>query len=76
MRFVYPSRTPILPVLTNGLGAIWSASILAILWWQPDGRQTLMAWTLLYPAYYVALSLWLELGRFRARTPVVKRRSA
>jgi phosphatidylcholine synthase len=76
MRFVYPSRTPILPVLTNGLGAIWSASILAILWWQPDGRQALMAWTLLYPAYYVTLSLWLELCRFRARAPVVKRRPA
>jgi phosphatidylcholine synthase len=68
MRFVYPSRTRILPVLTNGLGAVWSASILAILWWQPEDKRLLMTWTLLYPAYYVGLSLWLELDRLR--TPV------
>ena len=68
MRFVYPSRTRILPVLTNGLGAVWSASVLAILWFQPEDRRGFMAWTLLYPVYYIGLSLWLEFGRLR--TPV------
>jgi len=68
IRFVYPSRTGILPVLTNGLGAVWSASILAILWFQPEGRRGFMAWTLLYPVYYVGLSLWLQFGQPRTQT--------
>jgi phosphatidylcholine synthase len=59
IRYVYPSRTTVLPVLTNALSALWAAAILAVLWSYPDASRGLVLASLLYPAYYVALSLFL-----------------
>ncbi len=66
LRFVYPSRTRTWPMLTNVLGAVWSGSVLLVVWFEPDGRRGLMALSLVYPVYYVGLSLWLGFGRMRA----------
>lgn len=63
IRYVYPSRTPILPVSTNVLGAIWSASMLFMLWQYPDVPTLVMWISLAFPVYYFALSLWLHVQK-------------
>lgn len=60
IRYLYPSRTRILRPLTIGLGIIWSASLLILLWQFPDPSPSLVAWSLLYPIYYTALSFVLH----------------
>ena len=66
VRYVYPSRTPILQRSTNVIGSIWSALMLLMLWQYP-AVSTLVLWiSLVFPAYYFALSLWL--WRRRSRT--------
>ena len=67
IRFLYPSRTRVWPVLSNGLGALWGASILVIAWQHPDPPRWLVTASLAYPALYVGLSLWLEYQRFTTR---------
>ena len=66
IHFLYPSRTPVWPILTNGLGAVWGAAILAIAWLHPDAPRWLVTSSLAYPVLYFGLSLWLEHGRLRA----------
>ena len=68
IRYVYPSRTSVLPVLTNGLGIAWAAAVLAFLWRYPDGSRGLVLASLAYPVYYVALSLFLQFRRMPAPT--------
>ena len=63
IRFVYPSRTSVLPVLTNGFGAAWAAAVLAVLWRYPEASRALVLASLAYPVYYVALSLFLQFRR-------------
>ena len=60
IRYIYPSRTLILRPLTIGLGILWSASLLILLWQLPDPSLSLVAWSLLYPIYYTALSFALH----------------
>jgi phosphatidylcholine synthase len=63
IRYVYPSRTTVLPVLTNVLGALWAAAVLGVLWRYPDGSRGLVVVSLVYPAYYLLLSLYLQFRR-------------
>jgi phosphatidylcholine synthase len=63
VRFVYPSRTPVLPVLTNVLGAAWAFKMLLILWQYPAVSRGLIAASLVFPIYYVALSAFLQARR-------------
>ena len=63
IRFVYPSRTSVLPVLTNAFGAAWAAAVLAVLWRYPETSRALVLASLAYPVYYVALSLFLQFRR-------------
>ena len=67
IRFLYPSRTPVWPILSNGLGALWGASVLVIAWQHPNPPRWLVVASLAYPALYVGLSLWLEHQRFKTR---------
>lgn len=60
IRYIYPSRTRTLRPLTNGLGILWGAALLIILWQLPDSSPSLVAWSLLYPIYYTALSFALH----------------
>jgi len=60
IRYLYPSRTRILRPLTIGLGILWGAALLIILWQLPDPSPSLVAWSLLYPIYYTALSFALH----------------
>lgn len=63
IRFVYPSRTPVLPVLTNVLGAAWALVLLALLAIHPRGSRPLLLASFVFPVYYVGLSAALEVRR-------------
>lgn len=63
IRYVYPSRTVTLRPLTLALGAAWAAAFVALIWRLPDPPPWLVWTSLAYPAYYVALSLWLTARR-------------
>ena len=60
IRYVYPGRTPTLRPLTVGLGLLWGVAIGIILWQLPHPSPPLVAWSLVYPAYYTALSFALH----------------
>jgi phosphatidylcholine synthase len=61
IRYIYPSRTPVLRTFTNVIGSIWSALMLLMLWQYPAVSRTVMWVSLAFPAYYIAISLWLHL---------------
>lgn len=60
IRYVYPSRTTTLRGLTVVLGATWGALMLALLWQFDAPPGWMLAASCVFPAYYVALSLWLN----------------
>lgn len=70
--YVYPSRTPVLRVLTVVLGAVWGVTVIAIVVTLPDTPRALLIGSLFYPAYYTALSLVLHGGRRRARATAAR----
>ena len=63
IRYVYPSRTIALKWPTLALGTMWAALFTWIIWRLPaiDGPWIMLS--LLFPAYYFALSLWLQFRR-------------
>jgi phosphatidylcholine synthase len=63
IRYVYPSRTPILKVTTNALGAVWAILMLVMLWQYPAVSPPVLWASLVFPAYYYLLSFTLH---FRA----------
>jgi phosphatidylcholine synthase len=60
LRYVYPSRTPTLRGLTVGLGLLWGAVLVWVLCHLETAPRALVAASLLYPAYYFALSIALD----------------
>ena len=63
IRYVYPSRTPALRVLTIALGIIWGALVVAMLSQLPDVSPVTFQVSLVFPIYYLLLSLALEFRR-------------
>ena len=63
IKYIYPSRSPRFRVPMNLLGALWGATIIYVIYRLPDINPVLVFVSLLFPAYYVALSLWLEFHR-------------
>jgi len=63
IKFIYPSRTPRFRVATNFLGGLWGAAVLYLIYRLPDPPPLILFASLTFPAYYTALSLWLELRR-------------
>jgi phosphatidylcholine synthase len=63
IRYIYPSRTRALRVPTLVLGTMWSVLFAWMIWRLPatDGPWTMLS--LIYPVYYIALSLWLQFRR-------------
>ncbi len=62
LRYVYPSRTPTLRKTTLALGAMWAALMLLMVWQMPGASPTAFWLSLLFPAYYVVLSVVLSRG--------------
>jgi phosphatidylcholine synthase len=67
VRYVYPTRTPVWRTPSVVLGSLWGSAMIALLWWYPEPRPALFAISLLFPAYYVGLSLLLNRRRARNR---------
>ena len=63
IRYVYPSRTVTLRPLTVALGAAWAVAFAAVIWLLPAPPPWLVWTSLIYPVYYLALSMWLTMRR-------------
>ena len=63
--YVYPSRTPTLQVPPVVLGLIWGVLMVVMLWQLPAVNRVIFWTSLIFPAYYIVLSLTLN---FRRRT--------
>jgi phosphatidylcholine synthase len=57
IRYLYPSRTPHWRLATVTLGIAWGIALLVMIWRLPDVSPALLWGSLLFPVYYVALSL-------------------
>ncbi len=60
LKFLYPSRAPHFRGLTIGLGLAWAVVMIGVVWTTPATPRLLLWGSLAYPAYYGALSLWLQ----------------
>jgi phosphatidylcholine synthase len=63
VRYVYPSRTPQWRPLTLMLGIAWGVTLLLMIWQLPVVSRVLLWGSLVFPLYYVGLSL--TVGRRR-----------
>jgi phosphatidylcholine synthase len=63
IRYVYPSRTPTLRIVTVALCAAWSVQILYVIFLLPDPPRWLVLSSFAFPVYYTALSLSLSVRR-------------
>ena len=68
IRYLYPSRSPVLRGLTVSLGVFWGIMVLIIIYLLPQPPTSLVLGSLLFPAYYLILSFWLEASRRRIFT--------
>lgn len=57
IRYIYPSRTPYWRVPTIALGVAWGAALLLMIWQLPAVSRALLWGSLVFPVYYVALSI-------------------
>lgn len=63
VRYLYPSRTVTLRPLTIGLGIVWAAAMLWVLVHLDTPPHGVVVASLLYPVYYLVLSLALTMRR-------------
>ena len=63
IRYVYPSRMPVWRWQTNVLGVIWGGLIGVMLWQYPAISTPVLLGSLLFPIYYIVLSLALHFRR-------------
>jgi phosphatidylcholine synthase len=63
IRYVYPSRTPVLHGLTLTFGSLWAVAVGAMILLWPSPPRWLTIGSLSFPVYYVALSLVLNARR-------------
>jgi phosphatidylcholine synthase len=63
VKYIYPSRSPRFRAQTNILGALWGTAVLYAIHRLDNPPTVLLIASLAFPAYYTALSLWLEVRR-------------
>ena len=63
IRYLYPSRTPVLRPLTIGFGLAWGAAVLWSIAHLMTVPRALVVVSLAFPVYYVGLSLALHVRR-------------
>ena len=61
IRYLYPSRNPLLQGLTITLGVVWGVLCLVVVYFLPDPPHGLAVVSLFFPAYYLVLSFWSHL---------------
>jgi phosphatidylcholine synthase len=69
IKYIYPSRAPRFRLQTNLLGALWGIVVLYAIYRLPAPPRALLFASLLYPAYYTALSLWLNVHSLAHEKP-------
>jgi phosphatidylcholine synthase len=63
IRYVYPTRTPVLwPVTVIG-GAVWGLQVALMIWWLPTVPAWLLWSSAVFLVYYTGLSFWLNARR-------------
>ncbi|MCZ6623461.1 MAG: CDP-diacylglycerol O-phosphatidyltransferase [Deltaproteobacteria bacterium] len=67
IKYLYPSRSPILRGLTISLGVLWGILVLTIIYLLPQPPSLLVPASLLFPAYYMIISLWLAIRELDIR---------
>jgi phosphatidylcholine synthase len=75
VKYLYPSRTEKLWYLNMALSVLWMAVYAVIVALMPDQPTWLIVLSLIYPVYYVGVSLWLTLtfrGGDRRRPALIK----
>ena len=60
IRYVYPSRMPVLRWPTNVLGAIWGVLLFVMMWQYPAISKPVLYASLAFPVYYFGLSFVLQ----------------
>ena len=70
IRYVYPTRTAAWKVPTLALGTTWALIFSWMIWRLPATDGPWMALSLVFPVYYVGLSLWLNGGSLHGGTKV------
>lgn len=61
--YVYPTRTPDWRRITLALGSLWGATVAAIVWMLPGTPVALVIASLVFPVYYIVLSVLLQRRR-------------
>lgn len=62
IRYLYPSRTRTLQVPTMVLGTMWAVLFAWMVWRLPATDGPWLMLSMIFPIYYIALSLWLHAG--------------
>ncbi len=65
VRYVYPSRTLTWRPVTIALGAVWGVCLSMVIWRLPDGGGVWSWLALVFPVYYLVLSLTLSVAERR-----------
>lgn len=68
LKYIYPSRTVQYRPVTIALGSVWAVSVLFIIYTLPEPPRLVVLGSLVFPIYYLALSFWLDAGRFIAKS--------
>ena len=66
LRYAYPSRMTEFRLPTIALGMVWGAALTWALLHFDTAPRAVLTWSLLYPAYYIAISLHLHAKRLSA----------
>jgi phosphatidylcholine synthase len=66
IRYIYPSRTRQWQTLTLVLGSVWAVLMLVMLWQFPAVSRPIFLASLVFPIYYTAISLALNVRRNRS----------
>lgn len=69
MKYVYPSRMPVLRWQTNALGAVWGVLMGVMLWQYPAISRPVLLASLTFPIYYFVLSLALQMKPRGSKLP-------
>ena len=68
IKYLYPSRSPVLRGLTVTLGSIWGAMVLGIIYQLPQPHALLVYGSLTFPAYYLLISFWRSARAITAKS--------
>lgn len=65
IKYVYPSRTPLLRGLNMTLATVWLVSVAVLVLQYPDPHPVAVVLSLAYPVYYTCVSVWLTVAGSR-----------